>query len=57
MATKKIHKKERQYKLTYWNKAGSKLTVTMGFDSENDAHKWVYKQDGKVLSVKFVGWK
>lgn len=56
MSTKKKAAKERRYRITYWSKSGTKHTITSGFDSENDACKWVYKQDGKLLSCKFVGW-
>jgi hypothetical protein len=57
MATKKKQPKERQYKLEYWNKAGSKITETMGFENENEAHKFLYRNGFKILNVKFAGWK
>jgi hypothetical protein len=57
MATKKKQPKRRQYKLEYWNKAGSKITETMGFENENEAHKFLYRNGFKILNVKFAGWK
>jgi len=49
---------KRHYKIIFLNRLGKSFILTKPFDSENDARKWVYKKyDGKVLSVKFVGWK
>ena len=49
-------KKERYYKLKYWF-SSTKITTESAFKNYNEAYQSLYKNNLKIISVKFIGWK
>lgn len=50
---------ERIYKLEYWNEGiGTKLIEQeMPFKNFNEAFRYLYSKNYKVLNISFAGWK
>jgi hypothetical protein len=51
------HKKQRYYKVEYWNLAATKIGADMPFKNENELHKWFNAMNFSLLSVEYIGWR
>lgn len=50
-------KKQRYYKVEYFDSTKVKVTEELPFKNETKLHQWFNSTDFQLMSVEFIGWK